>query len=171
MPVEHVVGGVVHHPRPGAHRFLGQDARHLGVEPARCVGLRFGGIHGRVRSGVDDPRGLHRAHGVADVGLTGEIQLRTGGRHHLAKRRQRARQLPPHLPVGAQQQDLHHGTSAPSYRGSRSRGTSASSGAAASLAAIRNGVASCIPGQAIPRLGSSHRTLNSAAASYRAVHL
>lgn len=105
----------MHQQRAGLRRLAGQHLGSQRIEQPRLFRLAFGLVHGRVGGGIDDDIGTQSAHGPCEFIEAREIAaqaLATGvalalQRDQLAQRRQAALQLPAHLSIAAQQQQLH----------------------------------------------------------------
>ena len=112
MAVEHVVGAVVQQQRAARRRFARQHGGGFGVDALGGWRVGFGLVDGGVGGGVDDQPRPERAHGggqAVEVGQVATQAVLAGAvqRHQCAQRRQRALQLPAHLAVLAQQQNVH----------------------------------------------------------------
>ena len=94
--------------------FTGEDAGGQGVEGAGEVGLALGLVHGGVGGGIDDEVGGHGAHGGGEAFRVGKVAGEARGAvvikgNELAQGGEAALQLPAHLAVLAEEEDLHGG--------------------------------------------------------------
>ena len=87
----------------------------MGVDGKSSAGLALGFVDGGVGAGVDDHIGGHLAHRLRQTGVVTQIAAQTlrvvtgaaGQCDYRAQRGQAALQLPAHLAVTAEQQNLH----------------------------------------------------------------
>ncbi len=129
--------------------------RSLGIDAERGFRLVFGAVHRGICGRVDHHIGQYRANQFLQrcrrIEIGGHVRARTVARSddQITQRRKAAPQFAAHLPIAAEQQQLHA-----LNRGSRSAAISASNGATASLAESEASAS----GQSMASCGSSQRS-------------
>jgi hypothetical protein len=105
--IEHVVGGIVHHPGAMCACFFGEHAGCRGVDAVRAVGVRFGFVDGSIGRGIDDHIGAKFPHPLPQGVEVFKIDIRAAKRTQLAEHGQGTLEFPTHLAVFTEEQNLH----------------------------------------------------------------
>ena len=99
--------------QPGAQRirFFSDGGYAGGVEQLGKVALALGFIHRGMGGGIDDHVRLQQTHGLSHAFRVTEVAAVVGGvkihRGDATQRQQRALQLPAHLAIFTEQQNMH----------------------------------------------------------------
>ena len=139
LPIEHVIGGIVHDERTRLRRPRAQHGERPMIDAIGEVLLVLGTIDGRVRCGIHHDVRRYRVQRIAQSFRFGEIdadaalavfkQAGTRRADQLTQGRKQTRQFEADLTIGAEQQDFHALPCAGSYLGNFSCGTSRRNGA------------------------------------------
>ena len=101
----------MHQPRAQRLGFFGDSGNACGIEQFGKVALALGFIHRGMGGGVDDHVRLQQTHGLGHAFRVAEVTAVIGRvkiyRRNTTQRQQRALQLPAHLAIFAEQQNMH----------------------------------------------------------------
>ena len=103
LPVEHIIGGVMHHQGSQLRRLLSQYSHPLVVQQVGQLTLAFSLIHRRVSGGVNDNIRFYLANGLRNPGeirqIAAQFLIKIVNGDHFTQGGKRTLQLPADLTI------------------------------------------------------------------------